>query len=670
MRKRYDITKFYGKVTDAIKKNEAETVFPAHFYKSFFAGKSTYFQKEEIESNRFDDLWIKTIESYFPSLDRITINLRSALKYQSEIIPIEKAKKISKDSVIHLMSHSNFIKELTDDGVVPRQLLTHLPEIEYGIYENRFIMTLIGRLRDFINKRIKLMQEKIKAYKHIHLNISTQMKFEESDFEMAVDIKQIQEVERRKVDEHNEQSLERAEKLLRLITRLHNSQFMQTLRKFKPVASPIIKTQVILKNPDFRNAYTLWMYLDRNNELGYKHTLKRTNKQFTKSYTKHLNQSMLMLFTTLLANDKSGATDSSIDGRPTYRERAAKVIKKLPMEIDIEPTMYEFEDTSINEYYLERNKQILKKQYENLIEEGSDNKVALRKALADSINITNALYQSFFEINADEDIFYSLIKEKDISAMHQEAYDKYIIACTIREEKEKDFRMAIALEKKWQKEIIKSYQLLMQAETAETEKNTSDILDDLKKRYNEKLDIAKEEDFREKQELMRQHKAESSLLRKKLNQEYRENKKKVTEENKKRLITERKRIREQAQLAQTKEEKQHKATIERLKKEHAQKMENLIAQAKEKYNKQKEELAQKYTDSIEKQKESIKQQAETRKLNYSKSQTLHKESMQKRQQVRKENLQQENQEKLINYEKNLKETEEIKIAEYKQKHLE
>ena len=55
--------------------------------------ENKFYQKEQIESLKFDDKWIKAIESYFPSINRITINLKSTLKMQSEIIPIEKPKK-------------------------------------------------------------------------------------------------------------------------------------------------------------------------------------------------------------------------------------------------------------------------------------------------------------------------------------------------------------------------------------------------------------------------------------------------------------------------------------------------------------------------------------------------------------------------------------------------
>lgn len=664
MKKRYDIDEFYNNAIKDLTKNEDKAVYPAFFYQSFYNGKNTYYQKEQIESRRFDDLWIKTIESYFPSINRITLNLKSSLKYQSEIIPIEKTKKINKESVMHLMSHSNFVKEITDEGVVPKQILSFLPEVEYGIYENRFIMTLINRLRDFLNRRVKLMKEKLKASRTTQLIINSQMNFEESDFEMSIDIKQTQQVERRKVDEHNELVLERAEKLYKLITRLYNSQFMRTLRKFKPVSSPIIKTQIILKNPDFKNAYLLWMYLDRYNELGYQLDIDSTNKQFTEQYTKNINQSLLMILTTLLANDKSGTTDRSLAKKPVYKIKNAKTINKLPSEIEIEPIAFELEDTGINEYYLEKNKQILKKQYENLIDEGNNYKIALKKALADTLNITNALYESFFEINADEDIFHQLIREDDPQKMYDEAYKKFIIACSVREVKENDFRKTIALEKQWQKELKKYHKLMIEGEAAAENKKCTDILEELSKKYKENLDICIARDYREKQGLMRKQRLETEVLLKKLKQEYSDKKKQIVEETKKKLAEERKQITEKAKAARLREESQHKETMQKLKEKHAEKMQQLVEQYKDKYEKQAEALINKAHESIKKQKERIDKQAENRKIKAQQAIARQKESSKLRQKVREESLRKSNSDKLSKLKEKLNEDKQKKVAEY------
>lgn len=645
MKKRYDLNQFYNNATKSLQELEEKSVYTGYFYQSVYTGKNKFYQKEQIESLKFDDKWIKAIESYFPSINRITINLKSTLKMQSEIIPIEKTKKVSKDSIIHLMSHSNFIKEVTDNNVVPKQILSARPEIEYGIYENRFIMTLIVRLRDFIGKRVQMMRRKLKSRKTVHLNLNSEFSLEESDFALEVDIKQTHEVRKRGVDEHNEMVLVRAENLLKLVNRLHNTQFMQMLRRFKQVTSPIMKTQVILSNPDFNNAYLLWLYLDRYNELDYKLSVNKVNKRFTQNYTKQLNQALMFLCSALLANDKSA--DDSIGGdassytKPVYKEKAAKTVLSLPSEVDIDPIKFQFEEMQINEYYLSKNTQILKQQFNNLLNEGNSPKVALKKALADTLRITNALYESFFEIDADEDVFYQLIKEDDPEKMYKDAYDKYIIACSVREVKEQDFKKTIALEKKWQQELLKYHKLRLLEHAEKAQKGNADILQQLKKKYKDKLDVCAAKEFREKQLLLRKHRAETEVFRKKLNQEYRAEKKKIDMEAKKKLAAERERLRKQAAANQAKAEAQLKETLNKLNAEHAERMKKMREEHKLKVAQIKGKAKQQIAASLQKQKDQIKKSQQNQRLKAQQIIEQRKKALKEREAKEKERLKEE-----------------------------
>ena len=123
-------------------------------------------------------------------------------------------------------------------------------------------------------------------------------------------------------------------------------------------------------------------------------------------------------------------------------------------------------------------------------------------------------------------MFYQLIKEDDPEKMYKDAYDKYIIACSVREVKEQDFKKTIALEKKWQQELLKYHKLRLLEHAEKAQKGNADILQQLKKKYKDKLDVCAAKEFREKQLLLRKHRAETEVFRKKLNQEYRAEKRK------------------------------------------------------------------------------------------------------------------------------------------------
>lgn len=629
-----------------LNESEESTLYPKYFFRAIYDGKNEFYQKEKIESKKFDDTWIKTVESYFPVINKITKNLKSSLKYQSEIIPIEKTKKINKESVIHLMSHSNFISEITDEGVIPKQVLTILPEIEYGIYENRFIMTLINKLCDFINRRVKLMKKEIRASKITHMNLNSTFTFEESDIEMTVDLKQTEAIAQQRVDAENKIILERAEKLLRLVSRLKNGHFMKVMKRFKEVTPPILKTQIILSNVDFKNSYLLWMYLDRYNELGYEYDLKTVNKRFTDIYTKRIHQSLMVMCSTLFVNNKSATLDSKkIDTVGDYKPKRAKTILKLPSDIDPEPVAFEITDVGLNEYFLAKNRRILKKQLNELTEEGCDYKVALKVAMAQTMSITNGLYESFFEYNADTDVFKQLIKEDDDpQQMYESAYQKYIIACSVREMKEQDFKRALALEKKWQKQLKRLHKMRMISVEGTVEKKFEDLLDEIRNKYKERLDVCVSRNYTQKAQLMRKHRLQLYALRKSLREEYDEKKTLLTEKAERYYTGEKAVIISKAKFNKQQEEEKYKNTMDKLRFEHKEKMTNLDEKYKEMYTRNKDRITKEANDKIERLRIRNERYAEQRRIRLEKQiekHRIHLELVQKRKQERQKKAMEE-----------------------------
>ena len=137
MKKTSDLKKFHQLLNDTYYELEKDEEFPNVFFQAFLSGESTLYQKSVSEIKTFHEDWIGTIESYFPSLDKITKNAKSGLRYDQEVTAIEKAKKTNSDSVRHLAANTHLIKEIRENNeVVPHKILTTQAEIEYGIYEN------------------------------------------------------------------------------------------------------------------------------------------------------------------------------------------------------------------------------------------------------------------------------------------------------------------------------------------------------------------------------------------------------------------------------------------------------------------------------------------------------------------------------------------------------
>ena len=92
-------------------------------------GKNTYLRMDRLESSSFDSSWIEVIENVIFDLGEIIANPRQNTKTEGNIVPIELARKTSAESVQHLASHTQYIKEIDEYGnVIPSKILTMVHE--------------------------------------------------------------------------------------------------------------------------------------------------------------------------------------------------------------------------------------------------------------------------------------------------------------------------------------------------------------------------------------------------------------------------------------------------------------------------------------------------------------------------------------------------------------
>ncbi len=615
MKKIEELTQLYRTINEVFYDIDKDEVFPNFFYHAFLSGNAELYQKAISEAKVFHEDWIGTIESYFQSLDRITKNAKSGLRYEQEVVAIEKAKKINSDSVRHLAQNTHLIKEVRGDMVVPKKILNTQAEIEYAIYENRFIKTLIDRLFTFVNHRYQIIKNNVESFEKTHFNLKSTFNIEDLEIEMDVDMNIKEEVtdEGRALENH--QLLTRVHHLLKKINGLRESNFMEELKDARPVVPPIMQTSILTKNVDYKNCYTLWLYLDRYNILDYDLEVKEKNLPFDKIYLRNVYQTALMTFTTVFGNQKD------LEGRyehlniKEYKKKSIKNLKKHVKDIVNHPDPFKVENTEMNQYYLEQNKAIFKQNLENHLEGASSYDVGLKRALRDTIAITNALYESYFEFGSDdedyENMFFARLVKEDLNEELAKAKDKARVARLIRETKEVDYNNSIRLEKRMlkeieriDKEIVKElkHQAILDAEKARIEERikiertnlskNQGILSDYLSIVMEQREVLSEDQkkFEEKQKaLYEKVKAEEQRLiqqaRKKASQEYQTELKKIKAKQ---------RLEKQKLAAKIKEERKvQRETLKKTKAKIEKDSEERIRKAKEKITKTYEEKREK-----------------------------------------------------------------------------
>ena len=91
-----------------------------------------------------DEEWVSEIEKGLTFIEKAIKEDRQFILSQGEVVPIEKVKSVSKESVQHLAKHSDLITDYEEgEDIVPDKLYTVERLNDYTVYENRFLYMLL-----------------------------------------------------------------------------------------------------------------------------------------------------------------------------------------------------------------------------------------------------------------------------------------------------------------------------------------------------------------------------------------------------------------------------------------------------------------------------------------------------------------------------------------------
>jgi hypothetical protein len=221
--------------------------------------------KTNIDQVVRDLSWVDMIEESIPYLDNIVRNPRRFIVQEEDLIPIEKTKKITEESIKHLARNTSLIQDIDKDGMVqPLKLLNVYKEETIDLYENRFIYSLLTNLKIFLDEQLKRDEEAIKSkYERIvTYRGETKMPGELVKINMTLSTDFLE-----SHDELRKQAIikERITNITEVISDFLGTQFIRSLSGATPVRSPIRKTNVILKDQNFIKAVELWEFLEKYN---------------------------------------------------------------------------------------------------------------------------------------------------------------------------------------------------------------------------------------------------------------------------------------------------------------------------------------------------------------------------------------------------------------------
>ena len=280
-----------------------------------------------------DEEWVREIEEALPSLHYVIIHPRKFIEEEREVVNVAMARNITTESIRHLLQHSDLIDEYKEDGtVIPSRILNVYKEESINIYENRFICTLMAELQYFVNKRFNVIfdasKDEIGTFFEVESRVDNYTEVVEYNLSVKIQEKQ--------TDVNNEKEnnniFARIIRIHQQVNMLAATEFIGMMKRYPAVSHPIVKTNVIGKNKDYKACHKLWNFIHSYNRVGYKVNIVKQEPGISRQFERDIYNTIIRDYS-MIHNNMKFANDIDIDRPRKEREMDAKQIRQMLEEI-------------------------------------------------------------------------------------------------------------------------------------------------------------------------------------------------------------------------------------------------------------------------------------------------------------------------------------------------
>ena len=401
-------------------------------------------EADRLEATKYlcdiEEDWVIAIEKGLVFVEKAVEEERQFIRQNGEVVPIEKVKKISKDSVVHLAKHSEMITHVPEEDshseVLPDKLYMVERLSDYAVYENRFLYMLLCYLKSFINYRLDKIEELRRAYagyfafsKEVQmpkrmLSIKTELHDERTDNPYPV------------ADEKSLLILRRIKDCQQIVDALLGTDLMTQVAKTPLIKPPIVKTNVLKMNNNFKQALALYDYVATYKGDGYSYKeVKYTLTPLAEKVADELAE--LANMATFLAYKYGNDLDEVLE--TAYREeeerrKEAEEQRQLARLARLKKAALE-SHASLEEYMValeERNR---------ALEKGNEQRIALRHKIETLHKNIDVLVREKNELIRRTDELSEEVEKQaaEIDLLHQK-YDEDMAALERKHERELDER--------------------------------------------------------------------------------------------------------------------------------------------------------------------------------------------------------------------------------------
>ena len=314
-----------------------------YMFEMIQAGDNKLHQVNRVLHKVVDETWLTVVEEGIESIFKIVDKPRRFIATKEEVVPVALAKKISADSVRHLSQNTQFIATNAAGEMQPTKILNVTTEESYDLYENRFVYHLIQRLFAFVDKRtdvifwatgdetcnVMSMESKVDdAYEQISYKVEMTVKNKQSLVENDTD---------------NMSVFKRIDRVRRMSRVLRQSSFCEIMNGCAKVYSPIQRTNLMMKDPDYRACYKLWQFIESYDEVGFSIEEQDSAMEFDEEYLLQMYINMITnytVFKSLLESDPRKMNEIAVEKKEPVKP---KFIKEIKEEIVDDPNIPDVE---------------------------------------------------------------------------------------------------------------------------------------------------------------------------------------------------------------------------------------------------------------------------------------------------------------------------------------
>ncbi len=133
-------------------------------------GLNLFALREDLDFAALENTLDKIVPS-LPSLKRIFAAPIIRLRDSGEILPVEAVRIVNSKTLAHISVHSELWRDIKDDRLIPRKLLSIRYEDDYALYENIIFARTVDIILRFAAQKLSLLRDMLYANREMRFNL-------------------------------------------------------------------------------------------------------------------------------------------------------------------------------------------------------------------------------------------------------------------------------------------------------------------------------------------------------------------------------------------------------------------------------------------------------------------------------------------------------------------